>query len=41
MNHAVDHSQRNKRRAFGIISAAVVLIAVVAIALSLAPLVNL
>ncbi len=40
LNHSVDHSQRNKRRAFGIISAAVVLIAVAAIALSLAPLFN-
>lgn len=38
MNHSVDHSNRNKRRAFAVISACVVLIAVTALALALAPL---
>ncbi|MEV8144263.1 hypothetical protein [Specibacter sp. NPDC078709] len=38
MNHSVDHSNRNKRRAFAIISACVVLIAATALVLALAPL---
>ncbi len=38
MNHSVDHSNRNKRRTFGVISAGVVLLAVTALVLALAPL---
>lgn len=37
MNRAVDHSQRNKRRTFAAICAAVVLVAAAALALALAP----
>lgn len=37
MNRAVDHSQRNKRRTFAAICAAVVMVAAAALALALAP----
>ncbi|WP_186759441.1 hypothetical protein [Arthrobacter alpinus] len=38
LNHAVDHSERNKRRVFAVIASAVVILAVAALALALAPL---
>ena len=40
MNYQVDHSHRNKRRAFGFISAGVVIAAVIAIAVSVSPLIH-
>lgn len=38
MNHVVDNSERNKRRAFAAISTAVVMVAAAALTLALAPL---
>ncbi|MHA7303946.1 hypothetical protein ACX80E_01675 [Arthrobacter sp. TMN-49] len=38
LNHSVDHSHRNKRRALGLIATLIVLAAATAVVLALAPL---